>query len=105
MAPEACTLPRKNNQAFLPALSPWKTNKDGKYDKNAVLPSAEKLQKGFNALTPDEQRIFKNVNELCQKCHDTDNDPTFKFETFWPRIQHGRGKKPMIPPQAEASKQ
>jgi hypothetical protein len=92
----------QDNQTYLPALSPWKLNKDGKYDKNAVLPSADKLQKGFNALAPDEQRIFKNVNELCQKCHDTDNDPTFKFETFWPRIQHGRGKKPVVPPQPAA---
>ena len=49
----------QNNQVYLPALSPWKLNKNGKYDKNAVLPDADKLQKGFNALTPDEQRIFK----------------------------------------------
>ena len=34
-----------------------------------------------------------NVNELCLKCHDTDNDPHFKFEKYWPNIIHGRWRK------------
>jgi 2',3'-cyclic-nucleotide 2'-phosphodiesterase (5'-nucleotidase family) len=82
----------QNNPKYYASLSPWKASKDD------LLPSPERLQLGFNALTPQEQRIVKNVNDLCQKCHDTDNDPTFKFETFWPRIQHGRGKSPVMPP-------
>lgn len=85
----------QNNRAFYASLSPWKSHKDD------LLPSPEKLQQGFNALNPQEQRIVKNVNDLCQKCHDTDNDPTFKFETFWPRIRHGRGTEPMIPKPAK----
>lgn len=84
----------QNNKAYYASLSPWKASKDD------LLPSPERLQLGFNALNPQEQRIVKNVNDLCQKCHDTDNDPTFKFETFWPRIRHGRGTEPMIPKKA-----
>jgi hypothetical protein len=85
----------QNNKAYYASLSPWKSNKDD------LLPSPERLQLGFNALNPQEQRIVKNVNDLCQKCHDTDNDPTFKFETFWPRIRHGRGTEPVIPKPAK----
>jgi hypothetical protein len=77
--------------SFHLALSPWKAN------KNDLLPSPERLQLGFNALNQQEQRILKNVNDLCQKCHDTDNDPHFRFEAFWPRILHGRDRNPVIP--------
>jgi 2',3'-cyclic-nucleotide 2'-phosphodiesterase (5'-nucleotidase family) len=28
--------------------------------------------------------------DKCIKCHDGDNDPHFKFETYWPKIRHGR---------------
>jgi formate-dependent nitrite reductase cytochrome c552 subunit len=24
----------------------------------------------------------------CRKCHDHDNSPEFKFETYWPQIEH-----------------
>ncbi|MFM1800860.1 MAG: hypothetical protein RJA81_212, partial [Planctomycetota bacterium] len=27
-------------------------------------------------------------NMLCIKCHDADNSPKFKFETFWPQVMH-----------------
>jgi hypothetical protein len=79
------------DKAFHMALSPWKTNKDD------LLPTPERLQLGYNALNPQEQRILKNVNDLCQKCHDSDNDPMFRFETFWPRILHGRDRAPVWP--------
>jgi hypothetical protein len=31
-------------------------------------------------------RIDKNT---CLRCHDPDNSPHFKFEEYWPRIEHG----------------
>lgn len=79
------------NPAFHRLLSPWKSN------PQELLPSPDRMQLGYNSLTPAEQRILKNVNDGCQKCHDTDNDPTFKFEKFWPRILHGRGREPVDP--------
>ena len=29
---------------------------------------------------------------LCVKCHDPDNSPHFKFEEYWPRVEHGLDK-------------
>jgi len=69
------------------SLSPWKQGKpdarligaDGKWN-NAVL---------------------LNVDQMCQKCHDTDNDPNYskpgnRFEGYWPKIAHG--KSPQLRP-------
>jgi 2',3'-cyclic-nucleotide 2'-phosphodiesterase (5'-nucleotidase family) len=95
--PGSLHVSNQNNPAYYPSLSPWKSSKDD------VLPSPAKLAQGFNNLNPQEQQIHKKVNDLCQKCHDTDNDPTFRFETFWPRIQHGRGKEPVMPPPPAAA--
>ena len=80
-----------DNLEFRRLMSPWKSHKDD------LLPPPERMALGYNQLTPAEQKIVKNVNDLCQKCHDTDNDPTFKFELFWPRIRHGRGADPVLP--------
>lgn len=82
---------KPDNPEFRRLLSPWKSN------PNDLLPTPAKLQAGYNSLNPAEQKIVKNVNDLCQKCHDTDNDPTFKFESFWPRIRHGRKSEPEMP--------
>lgn len=65
-----------NNRLFHGDLSPWKTKPDdllmkvdGKYDEAVLL----KVDQG-----------------VCFKCHDTDNDPAFRFENFWPKIAHGK---------------
>jgi hypothetical protein len=75
---------------YLAAQSPWKSKPTDR------LPAANVLEQGFEAMKPPEQQIFNRVNEVCQKCHDTDNDPSFKFQTFWPKIVHG--KNPAQPP-------
>lgn len=79
------------NPAYHRLLSPWKST------PTELLPSPQRMQLNYNELTKEEQRIYKNVNDLCQKCHDSDNDPTFKFEKFWPRILHGRDREPVDP--------
>jgi hypothetical protein len=28
--------------------------------------------------------------QLCRKCHDTDNDPKFNMELYWPKVKHGK---------------
>jgi hypothetical protein len=30
----------------------------------------------------------KVTSDTCMKCHDADNSPQFKFETYWPKIVH-----------------
>jgi hypothetical protein len=39
--------------------------------------------------TPLRLTVAK-VEYDCRKCHDGDNDPKFKLEEYWPKIQHGR---------------
>jgi hypothetical protein len=81
-----------NNMQFRLAMSPWKGN-----NPNAVLPLPAKLQQGFEKMNQQEQAIFNRVNDMCQKCHDPENDPHFKFDVNWPQIIHGRNAKAPIP--------
>ena len=60
------------NKALNLAMSPWK-------------------QKPGDALPNAQVEIRIDVN-LCAKCHDTDNDPKFKFD-FWRKIAHGPNEK------------
>jgi hypothetical protein len=95
------------NEKFKLAMSPWKGD-----DKAALLPSPATLKQGFAAMTPKEQAVYNRVNgDMCQKCHDPDNDPHFKFEEYWPKVIHGKnaGKanapaaavKAVLPPMAK----
>jgi len=34
--------------------------------------------------------VLKAVDAVCQKCHDTDNDPKYRFEKNWPHVKHGK---------------
>ena len=34
------------------------------------------------------------VNDVCFKCHDTDNDPKYKLDLYWPQIVHGKNAAP-----------
>ncbi|MFO0807020.1 MAG: multiheme c-type cytochrome [Gemmataceae bacterium] len=80
----------KDNRAYYPHLSPWKSQ------PNELLPTADKIARGLDGLTKPEKDILLRVDQMCQKCHDTDNDPRFKFEKYWPVIVHGKsgGPKP-----------
>lgn len=35
---------------------------------------------------------LKEAEDSCLKCHDVDNSPAFKFETYWPQVEH-KGKQ------------
>lgn len=83
------------NPLFLAAMSPWKSKPD------EMLPSAELLQQGFNHWNPQQKAIVQRVNDMCQKCHDQDNDPHFQFTKNWLQVMHGKGKVPVKPPAAQ----
>jgi hypothetical protein len=77
-------------------LSPWKT------DAKEVLPGADTMKKLLEAKTPEEraklitpaqEKLLIRIDDICQKCHDTDNDPHFRFEKYWPQIVHTGLKK------------
>jgi hypothetical protein len=55
------------------AMSPWKSKKEDHLPTNAIEISVD--------------------HSTCQKCHDTDNDPYFKFKDFWPKVAHGPSAK------------
>ncbi|VTS01220.1 multiheme c-type cytochrome [Tuwongella immobilis] len=79
------------NQAFYAALSPWKVNPKDR------LPEVARMMHASANLTTDEKRTLGRVDETCQKCHDTDNDPHFRLEDakYWPSIVHGNGNRPL----------
>jgi hypothetical protein len=44
-----------------------------------------KLQK---AMVVTKEEAQTNHAKWCQNCHDLDNSPDFKFETYWPDVEH-----------------
>ena len=78
-------------KAYYAYLSPWKIQPKDK------LPDAALLQKLLEAKNPEErmkliapaqEKTLLRVDDICQKCHDPDNDPHFRFEKYWPQIAH-----------------
>ncbi|HLW67655.1 MAG TPA: multiheme c-type cytochrome [Gemmataceae bacterium] len=61
------------DEKFQLAMSPWKRKKQDRLPDN-------KVEIAIDSTT-------------CQKCHDLDNDPYFKFKDFWPKIAHGPNAK------------
>jgi hypothetical protein len=84
------------NPAFRLAMSPWKGT-----NPNALLPTPTTMQKGVGAMNQVEKDVYLRVIDMCQKCHDLDNDPNFKIDTFWPKIIHGKNANAPIPPLAQ----
>jgi hypothetical protein len=78
------------NVAYYDQLSPWKTN------RTELLPNPDEIAKGLDALPEGQKAILLRVDQVCQKCHDIDNDPYFKFEKYWPVIVHGKNGPPRI---------
>ncbi len=80
-----------NDPRFRAAMSPWKAN------PGDVLPLPAAMKKGVGAMTAGEKALFLRVIDTCQKCHDIDNDPNFRTDTFigkyWPAIIHGKNAK------------
>lgn len=79
------------NKALALEMSPWKVNGEGK------MPSAETLKAFLEERDPakkqkmidaKEMQVMLRVDRTCQTCHNAENDPHFKIETFWPKIAH-----------------
>jgi hypothetical protein len=76
-----------NNPQFRAAMSPWKAA------PGDILPTPGTIQKGVEGMTAHEKAIYLRVHDMCQKCHDLDNDPKFEFQKNWPLIIHGKNAK------------
>lgn len=44
--------------------------------------------RSLHAASPREHRAPPVSRTTCLACHDTENSPTFDFDTYWPKIQH-----------------
>jgi hypothetical protein len=78
---------------YLPMLSPWKEPTE----KNVHLPTAETLVKlqdlnsstdRLKLMTAEQEQYLQRVDKVCFQCHDTENDPKFRFEQYMPKIEH-----------------
>ena len=78
-------------------LSPWKRQPTDKLPemKKILAAGAETDPEKRNGLfTAAEKSVLLRVDAACQKCHDTDNDPHFVFEKYWPKTGHSGLKQP-----------
>jgi hypothetical protein len=51
---------------------------------------------GVQAAAAHQQRM-NHIGDMCQKCHDIENDPKFNIATYWPQVEH------MTPPPGAAN--
>jgi Cytochrome c554 and c-prime len=86
------------NKKLALELSPWKVNGQGQ------LPDLMKFEeylaekddaKRLKIFTQAENAVILRVHDHCQKCHNTENDPHFKFEAFWPKVAHSKKAPPV----------
>lgn len=82
------------NKTILAELSPWKARPVQKDDR---LPTAEALARG-GPFPQAEKRVLDRADQVCQRCHDMDNDPHFNFEKFWPKVVHSNLPQQPPPP-------
>ncbi len=102
---ENCHGPASEHAAFpkdaklIAKLSPWKVD-DGK-GKMVALPDEAFIKKmaelkeserGQVKMDARQQLVKNNVQTMCMRCHDLDNDPKFDLWTYLPKIDH-RGLK------------
>jgi hypothetical protein len=68
-----------NIKALALEMSPWRTAAGDK------MPSVAKLQ-AKDKLSAQEHATMLRVDRICQGCHNSENDPHFKIEEFWPKV-------------------
>jgi len=49
-------------------------------------------EKLYEAIRVTKEEAQNNLAKMCQNCHDLDNSPEFKFETYFPKIEHYENK-------------
>ncbi len=79
------------NKAFALELSPWKVNGVGNMpDVDKLKAYQEERDQAKKQLILNQQQLqtMLRVDRICQTCHNAENDPHFKIETFWPQIVH-----------------
>jgi hypothetical protein len=93
------------NKKLALEMSPWKTNPTDKMPSLEQFEAmmAEKNPARRQSMFPAEQAIMLRVDRICQQCHNSENDPHFKIEMYWPKVAHtlkkqGNGNPPQNAP-------
>jgi len=79
------------NKALLALQSPWKQNPDEKLPDTKFMKKMADLngiERGQQQIPPATLRLLNKTNEMCQRCHNHENDPNFDLYTNWPKIDH-----------------
>ncbi len=79
------------NKALLALQSPWKQNLDEKLPDTKFMKKMADLngiERGQQQIPPATLRLLNKTNEMCQRCHNHENDPNFDLYTNWPKINH-----------------
>lgn len=54
-------------------------------------PQNKEVRKAMNPwrfANGDRKVVTNLIDRMCQNCHDLDNSVGFKFETYWPKVEH-----------------
>jgi len=46
--------------------------------------------------SPETRSTSARASEACITCHDPENSPEFSFDVYWPKIVHGKRRKPEV---------
>ncbi|MFO0802150.1 MAG: multiheme c-type cytochrome [Gemmataceae bacterium] len=86
----------EKNETFLKLMSPWKTDPTDKLPDVATMDKLAKMdpvERGKVTIPKEQLRVINAVSNMCQKCHDVENDPHFDLYKYWPKIAHTGFKK------------
>jgi hypothetical protein len=84
------------NKALLALQSPWKQQLNDKLPNLAFMNKMAALngiERGQQPMAPATLRLINKTNEMCQRCHNHENDPNFDLYTNWPKIHHSAPPK------------
>jgi hypothetical protein len=62
-------------------------------DKLEAMVKERDVVKREAMLSDAERLVYLGVYQVCQKCHDIDNDPHFDLAAYWPKVVHTGLKK------------
>ncbi|HEV3386958.1 MAG TPA: multiheme c-type cytochrome [Gemmata sp.] len=79
------------NKVLLALQSPWKQTIEEKLPNLAFMKKMAELngiERGQQKIAPATLRLINKTSEMCQRCHNHENDPNFDLYTNWPKIHH-----------------
>jgi hypothetical protein len=88
------------DKGYIADMLPWRKDADDKLPKKEFFEKMAKLsplERGKIPLDAKEKRILGMVDQMCTKCHDSENDPKFDLMEYFPKIHHSGLKNAGLP--------